>query len=108
MRECNKRYGAGTVPSVGTFVSAIVTPSGTVAPAPRTHPVTFACAPTLAPGPTIEPRTEAPAPTAAPGWSTLSSTVAPAATRASAPTVLRTPSAALGSTSAVGAIHGAS
>src|SRR3954447_12801690 len=53
-------------------------PSGTIAPAPRTHDSTFAFAPTLAPGPTIDERTTAPAPIAAPGGNTLSSTVAPA------------------------------
>src|SRR4051812_30404259 len=101
-------YGAVAVASVGTLVFAIVIPSGTIAPAPRTHPDTFASAPTFAPGPTIEARMTASAPTAAPACSTLSSTMAPSATRASTPTVVRAPSVAPGSTSAVGAIHGAS
>ena len=39
---------------------------GDGAPAPKTHPVTFACAPTRAPGPMIDARTTAPAPTAGP------------------------------------------
>src|SRR3954464_11183850 len=103
-------YGAVAVAvaSVGTLVAAIVSPSGTIAPAPSTQPETFASAPTLAPGPTIEARTTDNNPTAAPGCSTLSSSVAPAATRASAQPAVRAPSVAPGSTSAVGAIQGAS
>src|SRR4029079_17924962 len=64
-------YDAAAVPRVCSVEPTIVVPSGALAPAPRTHPVTFASAPTLAPGPTIEARTTAPGPTAAPGWSTL-------------------------------------